>query len=80
MAFSLKLFICEPQISWVAQQYKLIGNSKDGNFELYDLINDPSEKQNCIETYPEVANKLKKELFAWQTSVENSKKGLDYKN
>ncbi|WP_345003988.1 sulfatase-like hydrolase/transferase [Snuella lapsa] len=73
-------FICTPQVSWVTQQYKLVGNSKKGNFELYDLESDPSEKQNCIDTHPEVANKLKKELLVWQSSVENSQKGLDYKN
>ncbi len=32
-------------------------------FELYDLLNDKSEKKNIIEEYPEIAEKLKAELI-----------------
>ena len=33
-------FICKPKISWVTDQYKLIGDYNRENFELYDLLND----------------------------------------
>lgn len=72
-------FICTPQISWVTQQYKLIGNDTFENFELYDLLKDPSEKHNIIEALPQVAVQLKSDLGAWLQSVENSKNGADYK-
>ena len=72
-------FICKPQISWVTDQYKLIGEEIGGDFELYDLINDPSEKENIIGKYPEIAEKLKADLMLWLDSVEASKKGMDYK-
>lgn len=71
-------FVCKPHISWVTDQYKLIGNIKKGNFELYDLLNDKSEKRNIIKEYPAVAEKLKAELTEWRKSVENSQKGNDY--
>lgn len=71
-------FICRSNISWVTHQYKLIGKESQENFELYDLINDKSEKENIIEEFPELAEQLKKELAAWLQSVENSKQGLDY--
>ena len=71
-------FICRPHISWVTHQYKLIGDKNRGNFELFDLLNDKSEKENIIDEFPEVAEKLKTDLFEWLSSVENSKKGMDY--
>ncbi len=72
-------FICKPNISWVTHQYKLIGDENGENFELYNLISDPSEDENIIENHPEVADQLKAELYDWLRSVENSKKGKDYK-
>jgi len=71
-------FICRPQISWVTNHYKLIGDDKGGEFELYDLINDRSEKKNIIKEHPEIAEKMKAELAIWLSSIENSKKGMDY--
>lgn len=71
-------FVCAPHISWVTHQYKLIGDEKKGNFELYDLLNDKSEKENIIDGYPRVVERLKSDLFEWLNSVEKSKKGMDY--
>ena len=71
-------FICAPKISWVTNQYKLIGNIKGGEFELYDLINDKSEKKDISKTHPELVNKLKSDLKIWEKSVENSNAGSDY--
>ena len=71
-------FICKPQLSWVTNQYKLIGDEKGENFELYDLLNDMSEKENIIEEYPGIAEKLKADLLVWLNSIESSKRGMDY--
>lgn len=71
-------FICRPYISWVTDQYKLIGLENSDNYELYDLLNDKSESNNIIEDHPEIAGKLKAELMEWLSSVEKSKKGMDY--
>ena len=72
-------FILDQKISWVDNQYKLISVDNGENFELYNLINDRSEKENIIQKEPEIATKMKNELFNWLRSVENSKKGMDYK-
>lgn len=72
-------FICSPHVSWVTNRYKLIRNKKDDDFELYDLLNDPSEKKNIIESEPEITSRLKEELMLWMESVDKSSKGLDYK-
>lgn len=71
-------FLFGKKMSWVNNQYKLISADKGNTFELYDLINDKGEKNNIISQHPEVAEKMKKELYDWMESVENSKNGLDY--
>ncbi len=71
-------FIFNSKVSWVTHQYKLIGDENLENFELYDLLNDKSEKENIIETFPAVAKQLKADLLEWLNSVENSKNGMDY--
>jgi len=71
-------FICRPKMSWVANQYKLIGPLDGSQFELYDLLNDHSEMENIIKEFPDIANKMQDELSAWLKSVERSKHGKDY--
>ncbi|TWT38748.1 sulfatase family protein [Blastopirellula retiformator] len=57
-----------------------IENAKGAvKFELYDLANDPYEKETVLTQYPDVAGKLKKLQNDWQTSVVNSLNGADYK-
>lgn len=73
-------FICRPQISWVTDRYKLIGDIKGEHFEMYDLLNDPSEKENIIDQNLEIAENMKSDFSEWLKSVENSKNGLDYKD
>lgn len=72
-------FICNPKMSWVTDQYKLIRDMKGQNFELYDLHNDPSEENNILTKEPELASKMKAELANWLTSVNQSREGRDYK-
>jgi len=72
-------FIFRQKISWVDNQYKLISVDNGGSFELYDLTIDRAEKENIISREPEIAAKMKEELLNWMHSVENSKKGMDYK-
>ena len=71
-------FIYGKQISWVNNQFKLISPDKGNTFELYNLTNDKSEKNNIINSNPKIAAKMKKELTKWLASVENSKAGNDY--
>jgi len=66
------------KFSWVTQQHKLISTDNGETFELYDLINDKQEKNNIAGNNPEMVQKMKKELFAWMESCENSEQGADY--
>lgn len=71
-------FICQPQVSWLTDQYKLIGEKELDSFELYDILNDPYEKNNIIDQKPEIAKELEIDLRTWLLSVENSKREADY--
>ena len=45
--------------------YKLIYNFEDETVELYDVVNDISEKNNIASAEGKTANQLKKKLFKW---------------
>jgi len=66
------------RMSWVTDTYKLIRNKKNAPFEMYNLKKDPTEQQNIILEYPDLANQLKKELFEWVASCKKSEQGKDY--
>ena len=71
-------FIYRDQMSWVNNRFKLISHDKGNSFELYDLIDDKGEKNNLIEEKAAIARKMRAGLFQWLSSVEKSKKGMDY--
>jgi arylsulfatase A-like enzyme len=73
-------FICKPQVSWVTDQYKLIGDENLEKFELYNLLKDKSETVNIIEEFPDITKKMTADLVEWLISIDNSKKGMDYGN
>jgi len=57
-------------------------NSKEGNqivTALYDVDKDPQENDNIATQYPEVVERMQKQLRQWQVSVEKSLTGADYK-
>jgi len=45
----------------------LIG--KSGNFELYDIVNDPSETNELQGTYPEEAMQIEKNIQTWKMKI-----------
>lgn len=47
-------------------------------FELYNVVDDPSEQDNLIARHPEMAARMKAELAAWNASVDRSVEGADY--
>ncbi len=61
-------------------RYKLVVDALPGGTgsELFDLRNDPGEKNNLIESKPEIAKDLNQQLLGWQHSVLNSLAGGDY--
>lgn len=70
-------FICDPKVSWVTHRYKLIGEEETQQFELYDLISDPSEKKDISKSNPELVDTLKNDLYQWLRSVQSSRQRMD---
>jgi len=66
-------FLYPGRMSWVTNQYKLISNDKGSTFELYDILKDPQEENNIIESSPAIGNKLKNEFDQWLESVKKEK-------
>ena len=65
--------------------WKLVQNVSyaDGEFvkkplELFNVIGDPSEQQDLIEVYPDIAERMRKQLEQWSISVSRSAFGVDY--
>ena len=47
-------------------------------FELFNVVEDPSEQHNLMEKEPEIAARMKAEFDAWNASVDRSVEGADY--
>jgi len=63
-------------------RYKLVihgAADADARRELFDVREDPAEKNNLIAVEPQIADKLEKQLLAWQQSVLESLMGEDYR-
>lgn len=71
-------FLFREKMSWVTHEYKLISTDQGETFELYNLLKDPSEKENIIENHKELASGMKNDLMEWIKSVEKSNLGADY--
>jgi arylsulfatase A-like enzyme len=47
-------------------------------WELYNVVEDPSEQVNLIDKEPEIAARMRAQLDAWNASVDESITGADY--
>ena len=65
-------------LAWSTQHYKLFSKNKGKTWELYDLIADPSEKNDLAARHPEIVKRLSKDLIAWRKSCVQSSQGKDY--
>jgi hypothetical protein len=66
----------------LGNRYKLVvgAQSKDPSaIELFDLIDDPAEERNLIESHKQIAAHMEKQLRDWQQSVLESLTGADYR-
>ncbi len=70
---------------WLDNDWKLVQNVSyaEGRFikapfELYNVIGDPSEERDLSELYPQVAERMRRQLDAWSVSVSRSALGADY--
>lgn len=64
--------------SWVTDKYKLYTGDDGKNWELYDLIKDPSEQNNLAPKKPDQVASMKQELSVWMESCADSDTGADY--
>jgi arylsulfatase A-like enzyme len=64
-------------LAWNDNRYKLI-QSTSKEWELYDIVADPSEKDNLAAKHPEILSRMKAEFENWQQSVQKSDRGEDY--
>ena len=60
-------------------RYKIISMDNGETYELYDLIEDPSETRDLAGEKPELVQNMKQKLELWIESCKNSDKGEDYK-
>ena len=63
----------------MTNRHKLILSAKNKPV-LYDLIKDPFEKHDLANGSLQLVEELSGKLRQWQSSVENSLTGADYKN
>ena len=59
-------------------QFKLYSPDGGQTYELYDLINDPGEKNDISAEHPDKVNDLSGQLKKWLLSCQESNSGGDY--
>jgi hypothetical protein len=65
--------------AWVDDRFKLLtDNLGAGTFELYDLVADPKESRDLSAEKPEVFDRMKRQLIAWDATMDASFAGRDY--
>ena len=71
-------FEYQAQRSLSDNRYKIYSSDKGKTYELYDLVEDPYEKNDIAVTHPEIAASMKKTLEQWIESCKKSNNGEDY--
>lgn len=67
------------KVAMVDNRYKLLANNLDqGDFQLYDLQADPHETHDLRGKQPERFERMKRDLLAWNETVDASFAGKDY--
>ncbi len=64
-------------VSLMDNRYKII-RVAGGGYELYDIVEDPSEQHNIADEHPDIVATMQAALDAWRDSCKNSLKGEDY--
>ncbi len=71
-------FLFRDRMSWVLEDYKLISTDEGKTYELYNLEEDRSEKENLASREPRKVEQMRVALTKWLASVEGSARGEDY--
>lgn len=62
--------------AWIDGDWKL--HRRGSDYLLFNLAEDPGEQNNVINKHPQRAERMRKELRAWEDSVIQSLRGADY--
>ncbi len=73
-------FQSQKQRSLTDNRYKLYSANNGKSYELYDLIDDPYEKNDIAAAHSAIVASMKKTLEEWIKSCHRSNAGNDYKN
>jgi len=69
---------------WLDNDWKIVRNPDYTNedkivpYQLFNVIGDPSETHDLIDTYPDIASRMYEQFKAWSLSVSRSALGADY--
>ena len=74
----MRLYRDTKALVWTNNQFKLIFRPLQNETELYDLLKDPSEKNNLAASKPDVVADMKQKLAQWEKSCQLSRDGKDY--
>lgn len=67
------------KLALIDNRYKLLQDDRRSDrFQLYDLVTDPRETRDVSGERPEVFSRMKRDLLAWNQSVDASFAGRDY--
>lgn len=68
----------ERQLALSDNRYKILSLDDGQSYELYDLLEDPSETCDIASQHPEIVGQMKEQLTAWCRSCGESLEGEDY--
>ncbi len=68
------------QLAWNDNRYVLYSKNRGKDWELYDIIADPSQGRDVSAKHPDVVRSMSAALRKWQQSCQRSLQGEDYKS
>lgn len=71
-------FAYQQQLVLTDNRFKLYRRDSVAEYQLFDLVHDPSESKDLADKHPEVVESMAAELAAWRRSCERSSRGGDY--
>lgn len=72
------VFAIKKQAALIKGKYKIYSSNAGDSFELYNIVDDPSETKNLAQTKTEKLIELTELWKSWKKSQEKSAKGYDY--
>ncbi len=66
------------QISLTGNRYKIYSGNRGKSYQMYDLIEDPSETNDVSGRHPQIFKSMKQTIEDWRKSCRQSARGGDY--